>query len=322
MIHFGEDEKKIPRTKRFLDNVSSDVVKSVISDFKDGEKQVSNLIGARGTFPNPKPTSIIQTLLSLSSKRSGYVMDFFAGSGTTANSAFLLNDVEERQLKFILHDMAQNVHNTILPRIKKLAYSFNWEDGKPKNGSMNGLGVLFKYQRLEQYEEALENIAFRANPDAVQQALELDDYIPKYFLNFETQGSQTLVNLQAMEDPFDYKLKVWDGYTYDNEQAVDLIETFLYLHGLHLCKQITKERDGRKYVFVLGRTNEDKRTLSVWRSVKGWELADFEADGQWLKDELAIWEYDELVVNGKALLPDGLRYDLTVEEVFTAKMFG
>jgi adenine-specific DNA-methyltransferase len=31
---------------------------------------------------------------------------------------------------------------------------------------MNGTGVFFKYQRLEQYEEALENIAFTAPADA------------------------------------------------------------------------------------------------------------------------------------------------------------
>lgn len=33
---------------------------------------------------------------------------------------------------------------------------------------MNGLGVFFKYQRLEQYEEALENIAFNVAEETVQ----------------------------------------------------------------------------------------------------------------------------------------------------------
>jgi adenine-specific DNA-methyltransferase len=67
----------------------------------------------------------------------------------------------------------------------------------------------------------------------------------KAFLNqlfqFETRDSQTLVNTQAMKDPWDYRLKVWDGFTYDTEQAVDLVETFNYLIGLHMQKCITKE---------------------------------------------------------------------------------
>jgi len=116
---------------------------------------------------------------------------------------------------------------------------------------MNGLGVFFKYQRLEQYEEALENIAFNASDDAVQKALEFEHYIPKYFLEFETKGSQSLVNTAAMQDPWDYKLKVWDGFTYDTEQAVDLVETFNYLIGLHMQKCITKELNGKKYQFIL-----------------------------------------------------------------------
>src|SRR5690606_9994979 len=75
-IHFGSDENKVPQTKRFLDKVSSDVSKSVMSDFTDGEKELTNIVGSRGTFPNPKPTSIVRDLLALSSKNSGYVLDF------------------------------------------------------------------------------------------------------------------------------------------------------------------------------------------------------------------------------------------------------
>ena len=60
---------------------------------------------------------------------------------------------------------------------------------------MNGLGFFFKYQRFEQYEEALENIAFNTSEDAVQKALKFEQYIPKNFLVFETNGSQTLVKM-------------------------------------------------------------------------------------------------------------------------------
>lgn len=315
-IHFGDDENKIPQTKRFLDNVSTDVSKSVVSDFTDGEKELANIIGERGTFPNPKPTTIVKNLLSLSSKKTGYVLDFFAGSGTTAQSTLQLNDVAERNMTFIIQDMAQNIHNTILPRIKKIAYTFDWKDGKPKGGSMNGLGVFFKYQRLEQYEEALENIAFNAPEKAVQQTMGFDQYIPKYFLEFETRGSQTLVNTAAMQDPWDYKLKVWDGFTYDTEQAVDLVETFNYLIGLHMQKCITKTCNGKRYQFVYGHNNANKKILVVWRSVKDWNLEDYEADAAVLKAELPAFEYDLLYLNDQAHW-EGYQ---PIEEVFKNKM--
>lgn len=315
-ISFGEDETKIPQLKRFLDTVSTDVAKSTMTDFTDGEKELANIVGARGTFPNPKPTTVVRDLLALSSKKTGYVLDFFAGSGTTAQSTLQLNDVAERSMSFIIQDMAQNVHRTILPRIKKIAYAFDWKDGKPKDGSMNGLGVFFKYQRLEQYEEALENIAFNASEHAVQKALEFEQYIPKYFLEFETKGSQTLVNTAAMQDPWDYKLKVWDGFTYDTEQAIDLVETFNYLIGLHMQKCITKELGGKKYQFIYGHNNANKNILVVWRSVKDWSVDDFKTDAATLKTELRAFDYDLLYINDQAHI-EGYQ---PIEEVFQNKM--
>jgi adenine-specific DNA-methyltransferase len=212
--------------------------------------------------------------------------------------------------------MAKNIHKTIIPRIKKIAYTFDWKDGKPKDNSMNGLGIFFKYQRLEQYEEALENIAFNASDDAVQKALEFDQYIPKYFLEFETKGSQTLVNTAVMQDPWDYKLKVWDGFTYDTEQAVDLVETFNYLIGLHMQKCITKEINGKKYQFIIGHNNANKLIAIVWRSVKKWQLEDWKADAIALKEELKAFTFDLLYINDQAHI-DGYQ---PIEEVFKNKM--
>ena len=181
---------------------------------------------------------------------------------------------------------------------------------------MNGLGIFFKYQRLEQYEEALENIALSAGEKTFQKALELKDYIPKYFLEFETRDSQTLVNTEVMANPWDYKLKVYDGFTYDTQQAVDLVETFNYLIGLHMHKCITKEINGQRYQFVCGRNNSNKQILVIWRSVKDWDLSAFEADGKALREELKSWTYDVLYINGQAHIEN---YQ-PVEEIFKNKM--
>ena len=181
---------------------------------------------------------------------------------------------------------------------------------------MNGIGVFFKYQRLEQYEESLENIAFSVNEDSAQKALDLNNYIPKYFLGFETRNSKTLVNTEAMQNPWDYKLKVWDGFTYDNEQAVDLVETFNYLIGLHMQKCITKEIEGVKYQFVIGNNNAGRKIAIVWRNIVGWVLSDFEKDSTALKEELKAFTYDLLYINGQAHIDN---YQ-PIEEVFKNKM--
>lgn len=290
---------------------------------KYGNSVLIDLLGHK-KFDFPKSINLVKKCIQLATgpKKNAYILDYFPGSGTTFHSTMLMNSNDNGVRKCILIEQGGYINTIIIPRIKKVAYSFDWKDGKPKpsgksgQGSMNGLGVFFKYQRLEQYEEALENIAFTAPEAAVQQALQLDQYIPKYFLEFETRDSQTLVNTQAMKDPWDYRLKVWDGFTYDTEQAVDLVETFNYLIGLHMQKYITKELDGKKYQFILGHNNANKQILAVWRSVKDWTIDDYKADAAILKKELKAFTYDLLYINDQAHI-EGYQ---PIEEVFKNKM--
>jgi len=269
-------------------------------------------------FDYPKARKLVEDCIRTSGgcRPASIIIDFFPGSGTTFHAIQQLNKINNTDNKTILIEQGNYIFSIILPRIKKIAYTFDWKDGKPKNGSMNGLGVFIKYQRLEQYEEALENIAFTAGEEARQQALELEAYVPKYMLEFETRNSRTLVNTEAMKDPWDYTLKVWDGFTYDTEMAVDLVETFNYLIGLHMQKCITKEIHGTTYQFVAGHNNAGKQILVVWRSVKGWMLEDYKADGEALKEELKQYTFDLLYINDQAHI-EGYQ---PIEEVFKNKM--
>ena len=269
-------------------------------------------------FDFPKARKLVLDCIRASGgiEESATVLDFFPGSGTTFDATQRLNKEDHGERKCILIEQGPYVYTIIIPRIKKIAYTFDWKDGQPKNNSMNGLGVFFKYQRLEQYEEALENIAFSVAEETVQKAIEFQDYIPKYFLEFETRDSQTLVNTEVMSDPWDYQLKVWDGFIYDTQQAVDLVETFNYLIGLHMHKCISKTIDGRRYQFVYGRNNDNKQILIVWRNVKDWDLATFAADGNAMREELKNWTYDVLYINGQAHV-EGYQ---PIEEVFKNKM--
>ena len=285
-----------------------------------GASVLKNLFGGTPPFSYPKSIHTVKDIIESGSHSDfeAITLDYFGGSGTTAHAIQLLNreHLGDGIRKFILIEQGPFTYTVIIPRIKKIAYTFDWKDGKPKDGSMNGLGVFFKYQRLEQYEEALENIAFNASEDALQKTLDFDQYIPKYFLEFETKGSQTLVNTAAMQDPWNYKLKVWDGFTYDTEQAVDLVETFNYLIGLHMQKCITKELNGKKYQFIIGNNNANKQIAVVWRSVKDWTLDDYKADSEVLKKELTAYKYDLLYINDQAHI-EGYQ---PIEEVFKNKM--
>ena len=96
LIYFYDDETHVPRFKRYLDTVSTDVIKSTFEDFTDGKKELMKLFDGNTYFDNAKPTSVIKKFIELFD--NSIILDFFSGSATLAQSIFDLNNGN----KFIL----------------------------------------------------------------------------------------------------------------------------------------------------------------------------------------------------------------------------
>lgn len=122
-----------------------------------GTSEIENLFTER-IFEYPKPSDLILHLLKIGSDKNSIILDFFAGSGTTAHAVMKLNKEDGGKRKFILVEMSDYFYTVIIPRLKKVAYFFNWKNGRPQDG--NGIGVFFKYYELEQYEETLANTVY------------------------------------------------------------------------------------------------------------------------------------------------------------------
>jgi adenine-specific DNA-methyltransferase len=65
-----------------------------------GTKEVQEILG-KGIFDFPKPVSLINTLVEIGMDSKGMILDFFAGSGTTAHSIMHLNKKYNCNRKFI-----------------------------------------------------------------------------------------------------------------------------------------------------------------------------------------------------------------------------
>ena len=135
------------------------MLKDIISDIPttQGTNEIKNLFGNKIFSSYPKPTDLIKILL-YQSKEDSFILDFFAGSDTTAHAVMKLNKEDGGKRKFILVEMGDYFNTVIIPRIKKVSYSFNWKDGKSQDA--DGIGGFFKYYELEQYEETLANTVY------------------------------------------------------------------------------------------------------------------------------------------------------------------
>ena len=215
-------------------------------------------------------------------QRCAVVLDHFAGSGTTGHAVINLNREDGGRRKFILVEMGDYFDTVLLPRIKKVTFTPEWKDGKPKRPATHKEAErsprIVKVVRLESYEDALNNLETRRTDE---QQLLLDDaeaqgadglreqYILRYMLDVETRGSQSLLNVQAFTDPTAYKLKVKrPGSDESREVNVDLLETFNWLIGLtvrHIAApqtfSATFERDSEKRLRLKGCLKQEEDGL-------------------------------------------------------------
>ena len=95
-IWFGDDGLQIPSRKSFLSEVKEGVTPVTFWPYSEvGHNHEANdelkVLGMSGVFSNPKPSRLIKRELFLSTARFDIVLDFFAGSGTTAQAVMELN---------------------------------------------------------------------------------------------------------------------------------------------------------------------------------------------------------------------------------------
>lgn len=94
-IYFGKDDCASPKLKRFLADVKEGITWTTLWDFAplntSGSLEMQEHLGSPTIFDSPKPVGLIELILKAGSTPNCLVLDFFAGSGTTAHAVMELN---------------------------------------------------------------------------------------------------------------------------------------------------------------------------------------------------------------------------------------
>ena len=261
-ITFGPNETTQPQRKYYLKDHVVVELSSLIASGETGKQQIEAL-GLK--FPFCHPVSLYENLIwSVTPNGKGITLDFFAGSGTTGHAVLNLNKTGRRDLnktdkrmrKFILVEMGDYFENTLKERIRRVMFSENWKAGKPeKNKKIDGTVGIVKYQRLEQYEDVLDNLT--TSPPDYDAKTELP---LKYLYRPEEQEIRLMMDLRA---PFSNRIT----YGKDNtEGVVDVLETYCYLKGLPIQRRLRFDfadqiyrviQSGKRLVVLRNVTDED-----------------------------------------------------------------
>jgi adenine-specific DNA-methyltransferase len=120
----GEDGD-MPFQKRFLREVKQGVVPSTWWDYKfagsmrNAKSELREIFAGDPPFDYPKPSSLIRRMLEVSTSVSGnnLILDFFGGSGTTAQAVLELNAQDGGNRRFILVQLPEPTKRRDFPTI-------------------------------------------------------------------------------------------------------------------------------------------------------------------------------------------------------------
>jgi adenine-specific DNA-methyltransferase len=218
LIHWEEKEEGwIPYEKIYFDKSKKKVIKarSILYDIAgtgDGTNELTELFGVKDVFDNPKPTAILQEIITNNLEDGDIVMDFFAGSGPTGHAIYNILSGSDIKVSFVLIQIPEKIKEN------KVAY---------------GLGYRYISQvtaeRLRLVSEKLK----KENPDSNA------DLGFKFFRvapsNYKSWQNYTGTDTKQLETLFDqHESSLVDGWKPEN-----LLIEILLIEGFTLDSVIT-----------------------------------------------------------------------------------
>lgn len=258
-----------------------------------------------------KPEKLVNRIFECTTSEGDIILDYFAGSATSGAVAL------KSKRKFINIEANEYFDSIPLRRLKNTLH-----------GDISGVtslyqwkgGGCFKYMRLEQYEDTLNNLTIEPFNIDKSNVDFYGGYILGYMLDMETRNS--LFNMQWFRNPWNMKLRI-TRQNETREENIDVIETFNYLIGLNV-KRILHPKKG--ICTVEGITRQGEHTLIIWRdcdTVDNDALNDFFRSTDYATRDT---ELDRIYVNGdnnlENLHTEGEPWKVVLtEQEFAKRMF-
>lgn len=179
-IFFGKDGNGAPQLKRYLNEVQQGIVPGTMWKFDEvghndaAKKEIEAIFGEKA-FITPKPERLLQRIISIGSNENDIVLDFFAGSGTTAAVALKM----KRQ--FITTEQMDYIENVTIKRLKKVI----------------GKNISFPNKEVKQ-----EEFRFVAEPNSNYSKLEFDEGGISKAVNWQGGGEFVYLELKKYNQTF------------------------------------------------------------------------------------------------------------------------
>jgi adenine-specific DNA-methyltransferase len=122
-VWFGETGGNVPRRKIFLSEAKEGLTPHTLWTAEEvgtndsAKKELIELFDEVEVFDTPKPPTLIRRMMEIATDRSDLVMDFFAGSGPTAQALLELNKHDGGNRRFILVQLPEPTQRPDFPTV-------------------------------------------------------------------------------------------------------------------------------------------------------------------------------------------------------------
>lgn len=124
-------------------NVTNLWLHSDVGHTDEAKKEITKIFGGKKPFDTPKPTRLLERVLSIATQKDSIILDSFAGSGTTAHAVMKKNAEDGGNRKYVLVELMYYAENITAERIRRVIKGY----GEGKN-VIEGLGGSFDYYEL------------------------------------------------------------------------------------------------------------------------------------------------------------------------------
>lgn len=259
---------------------------------KKGSIELKQLFDKKKLFENPKPTDFIKRLITISCNSDEIILDFFAGSGTTADAVVNMNMDEIANRKFILVQIPEIID----PKKSKTTYNYVKID----------LGIEVP-TIFDVTKERAIRAAKKIKSNSVSKISEREKEIKELESKLDLDGKdEKIKQLKAeikslKEQDLGFKVfettTIWEDYNFEAEQF-----------------------DSSQTLFDVGKLTEDdiKALLTTWKTYDGIALTQ-ELESVDLSGYTAYYGNNKLYLMNKGFNTDNLK--TLLEKIDTDKHF-
>ncbi|WP_308704704.1 site-specific DNA-methyltransferase [Mesomycoplasma hyopneumoniae] len=159
-----------PKTKKIEEIVAGVPFKNIISDFYslNGGLELKDIFNSKNIFDFPKPVELIKYLINIHPNKNAKVLDFFAGSGTTAHAVWELNrqDGGNRIFTLVTNNQNKIAENVTYERLFRISNGkgtkneeFNWsKNNKPYLENLKVFDIVYYNTQIFNSESELNDL--------------------------------------------------------------------------------------------------------------------------------------------------------------------